>query len=195
MLAGFPLVMGLYLQYCGDSISLSSSQDNVSGFPVYDRIHASIYGASGLLDYRLKADRLILRSDLGSFVIQPEVYIDSLQNIDFQSGQLSAHSQALQICSRSAYLSSSALEFSKDVSVKVVPAKSSSSHEGLFARYIHANDLSYTIADRFFIAKGKVHYCQGVQEIFADKISGHIDQDDYVFSQGKIVYRKFPQCK
>ena len=195
MLVGTPLVMGLYLQHCSSSMLSISPKDNSSGLPVYDRIYASIYSNSGLLDYRLEADRLFLRSDLGSFVVQPKVYIEKLQNEDLKSGRPAMNAQTLQVSSRSAHLSSNSLDFYKDVSVVMVPVKSLSGQQRVLTRHIHANDLSYTILNRFFIAKGKVHYCQGVQEIFADKISGHIDQDDYIFSQGKIIYRKLPQCK
>jgi lipopolysaccharide export system protein LptC len=190
---GAPLLAGFYLHHLlGLEQTGHSAHRSVEELPMYHGVKAMIYSSTGRLDYHLRADRLIMQSDAGSVVHQPVVNLVSgnLGAADLGMGPNMKKQQNVQIQSGQARISAEDVSFSKDVTVVLNHAD----HAHDDQRMIRADHLRYKVNNQFFVAQGGVRYCHGVEEVLANKLSGFINKDDFVFEDGRIVFKKRPGC-
>lgn len=184
-----PVLVGFYLHdFLAAGQVGSASEHSVNELPVYHGVKAAIYSPSGRLDYHLRADALMMQADAGSYVYRPTVNLASgnFGTIDTKS----LKNQNVQIQSEQAHISAADVSFSRDVAVMLSADKGGRQD----TRMIRADQLRYTVGDQFFVAQGGVHYCHGIEEIFASKLSGVISDDDFVFEKGRVVFKKQPGC-
>lgn len=191
-----PVFVGLFLKIGqSEDFSVEPSHSR-SGLSEYNRIFAKVFSRYGKLDYDLFAKRLILQNDLKYQVFNPLVTVSQMGE---ESVRAKAHplfnDTALTIESDQAIFSDDFLSFSGSVRLNSKPSQYKmglkSSHYPIFVR---SNRLKYDVAKHYFVAEGSVEYCRGVQEVFANKVSGHVDKKDFTFDSGKIVYRRSSRC-
>lgn len=185
---GAPLVAGFYLHHFLDMAQSGHAvRRSVDELPMYHGVKATIYSPTGRLDYHLRADQLIMQSDAGSVVHRPVV---NLVSSGVGQGRGTKKQQNVQIQSGQAQISAADVSFVNDVTVTL----SETDRADAAPRKIRADHLRYKVGNQFFEAQGGVHYCHGVEEVLASKLSGFINQDDFVFEKGRIVFKKRPGC-
>ena len=189
-----PFFMTFFLDIDHADVREASNSSLQSELPSYNRIAADVYSVSGKLDYRLKASRLIMRAGGGFDAVNPDVdVVNHQQYAHSLTNNIAKPSQDLRIQSMSAYCTSDRLLFDQNVKITLYPSGSSPAMQSR-PRFVNAQQLNYSLHDRYFEASGKVYYCYGVEEVFADKARGVIDDDDYTFDHGKIIFNKRPRC-
>lgn len=188
-----PLLVNQFLLVNTSFDLLDESVISKKQFPFYRSVAARVYSINGRLDYRLRAHQLDLR-DNGSFdLLRPD--IDFVTNGAIKGrNDLAPHD--LRIRAELAHCSSDRLDFFHNVDViqRQLPHAGYGYSLDSRPRFVKAQQLTYQVNKRYFEAKDHVYYCFGMQEVFADKAHGFIDDENYVFDNGKIVFNKRSKC-
>ena len=191
-----PVFVGLSLKM-GQPKDFSVESPHLKhGLSEYNRIFAKVFSRYGKLDYDLFAKRLIFQSDLKYQVFDPLVTISQVRQESMRSKTHDLFNDiALTIESKQAVFSDDFLSFSGSVKLNSKPSQyKTNSKSSPFPTLVRSNHLKYDVTKHYFVAEGSVEYCRGVQEVFANKVSGHVDKEDFNFDHGKIVYRRYSRC-
>ena len=191
-----PILVGFFLLSTDSEVVLEKGLSSLhSQLAEYQTIFAKVFSVSGQMDYKLSAKRLILQSDFSYRVYEPIVNISQIKNKSENKGVNLIEAASFSIGSNEAVFTDEYLTFSGAVKFKSLPDQYQKIEKtGMIPVVVRSDFLKYEMGNQYFVANGSVQYCRGVEEITANKVSGYIDQEDFVFVGGKIFYRRSSRC-
>ena len=165
-------------------------QQSVKDVPhTHENIRAIAYNASGRLDYRLNASRLCAAQSSNHWIVEdPTVYLvqESSAALAFGRSEDAQIVNDYTIQAAQGVFSQNEIRFGGAVLLQYHFPKKNAAVQGA----IHADQFSYHLHTRAFEASGKVECMHEGQRVQAERVSGHLGEDDYLFERAKVIYRK-----